>query len=1083
MFKKICDKDVSKDGEKGYSKEVLERAKKLYENELPLYKPRSGQRVDISEKNRFDEVDGVKVAKKKGKPGTATIMCCGDMLCEDLMYTACVYGDSYSFHSVFRYVARMFKHSDLVIGNLETMITDTAPYTGQQYKIGGKYHNNAPIEFLDAIKNSGIDFCVLANNHGLDCGIQGIYDTINNLEEYNMMHTGLFLTEEEKRYELIEINGIKVAVLAYSSWFNRNFDRLTQKGREVVINEYKKEKMEKDVADAKADGAEYVMVWMHWGIDVEYYHESGQGQKKLAQEVADAGADIVVGSHTHSVQEISYVKSKDGKEVPVIYSLGNFATSERNMKSRQTMVVTLNLRRQYAGVKTEISYMPCKVLRSYGGQSYAIVPAATEFNGSSEMSRDMKENLDLVSRVVGSYAQLDKIEKPRKGKGPEKSEKSEKLAEAYSLSTILEVTGGKPFGWTEDEIKTVKFSEITYGENAVKDSLSLASAFSSNADLVPGEETAEKYAKMAVEKGAKGIITTKPREGYKGIVVEKPLYAFVQIIANIRKQFPDAKTVCITGSIGKTTTTQMMYSVLEGHFNTHRSTGSANNFRYTGKNVQKLEAKHTAYVQETQEGPPYMCAKYLSLMTQPDVAIITRVASSHMEDFGSIDRIRESCVAISEGMGPNGILIMNADDPEQMKAKVNVKKLTYGIDAKDADFRATNIEETIEGIKFNVQYATKSVPVKLNMLGIHNVHNALAVFAAGKQYGLSDEKIVAGLGKYKTSGIRQNLVKINGVYYYLDCYNSAYESIESSIKSIDALKGNNKRIAVLGDVMSIGEDSPKYHEKIGEFLASRHMDMIFFYGNEMKYAYDKYIEITGDESKAWWTADEDQLVAKMKSDIKKGDLVFVKGSHGMKLELVMDRVCGTYYHEEFLVWDFIAKNVENDKMRYTNYVDHITINKIKTDEKDLVIPDKLDGIVVTGLNRAVSNRKANLETLVIPEGVRNMRNSCFFKCEKLKKVTLPASLDRMEDYSFGRCTALEEIEIPEGVYHIGDKVFLGCKSLKKLRLPRSIEEIGFAIFSETNGLTLEVYKGSAAEKYFSNPQNIPMCGLNVVVIE
>lgn len=210
---------------------------------------------------------------------------------------------------------------------------------------------------------------------------------------------------------------------------------------------------------------------------------------------------------------------------------------------------------------------------------------------------------------------------------------------------------------------------------------------------IPKPDAAAKMAKIAAAKGAKAMISSKPIEGYKGIAVENPLKALIAIVANIKKTVSRAKTVCITGSIGKTTTTQMMYAVLADYFKTHRSTGSANNVRYTARNIQRLRPDHTAYVQETQEGPPYMCARQLSYMTQPDIAIVTKVGSSHLEEFGSVERIAESCLAIQDGMDQDGVMIVNADDPEQMKGKINVRKVSYGIKSEDADFRATDTDE------------------------------------------------------------------------------------------------------------------------------------------------------------------------------------------------------------------------------------------------------------------------------------------------------------------------------------------------------------------------------------------------------
>ena len=200
---------------------------------------------------RFTKVEE-NVYRAHTRENVATITCVGDMLCEEKMYHAHRENGNFFFHNVFQYVRPFFCRSDLVIGNLETCLCEDAPYTGEQYKVEGRYHNNAPIELLDAIQQAGFDFLVMANNHNLDCGFNGILETLERVDNAGLMHTGLFRPEEEKRYTIAEVNGIRIAVLAYSTWYNRLADRLTKEGRQQLLNEYSKRRTEADIAAAKS---------------------------------------------------------------------------------------------------------------------------------------------------------------------------------------------------------------------------------------------------------------------------------------------------------------------------------------------------------------------------------------------------------------------------------------------------------------------------------------------------------------------------------------------------------------------------------------------------------------------------------------------------------------------------------------------------------------------------------------------------------------------------------------------------------------------------------------------------------------
>ena len=175
-----------------------------------------------------------------------------------------------------------------------------------------------------------------------------------------------------------------------------------------------------------------------------------------------------------------------------------------------------------------------------------------------------------------------------------------------------------------------------------------------------------RLAEEAASKGAKAIVTDEHIEGYPCIFVDNVFSAWCEA-HKILRTICSPKVIGITGSIGKTTTTEMIYHVVSSKHTTHRNTGSANSVRYTGVVLQKLKKKHKVYVQEIMEGPPFGTAATMSEYIRPDISVITKVASSHMEAFGSQERIAESCFGIEVGMPEDGVVIINADDEYQMK--------------------------------------------------------------------------------------------------------------------------------------------------------------------------------------------------------------------------------------------------------------------------------------------------------------------------------------------------------------------------------------------------------------------------------
>ena len=183
--------------------------------------------------------DGYWYDPKATQSGKALVSCTGDLMCEPRMTNANRYGDSFFFHPLFQYVRGILKSSDFSVGNLETTITDVSPYAGEYHRVFNKYHCNAPECYLDAVRYAGFDALVTAINHNCDSALMGLADTMDALDRHQFMHTGSFRPEDTERVLFVKINGIRVAILSYSNYYNK-LDQwhLSQEGQELWLNRY-----------------------------------------------------------------------------------------------------------------------------------------------------------------------------------------------------------------------------------------------------------------------------------------------------------------------------------------------------------------------------------------------------------------------------------------------------------------------------------------------------------------------------------------------------------------------------------------------------------------------------------------------------------------------------------------------------------------------------------------------------------------------------------------------------------------------------------------------------------------------------
>ena len=341
-----------------------------------VYRQDAKYRDKTFESLRYQKSGDVwKQRKEKGaKKDSATIMFTGDITCFDNQFTAAETEDGYDFRYEFAEMRKVFRQADLVVGNIETGIVPDAPYRSEKIVIEENFYCNAPLEFLEALRWCGYDMLTNANNHDIDVGAVGLGETIDSIERFGFIHTGTFKTDK-KRYEIIDVNGIRIAVTAFATDHNALTCNITPEGQEFMLNDYSKKAARKILKEARQDGAEVVFVCMHWGK--ENWSEVYKDQYQIADELAELGYDCIIGSHPHVLQEISFIE-KGEKSVPVFYSLGNFVSQNYNNIKSRSVVACIDLTRNSEGVSLGCSYIPISTCGKFKGKELVVLPIRSD---------------------------------------------------------------------------------------------------------------------------------------------------------------------------------------------------------------------------------------------------------------------------------------------------------------------------------------------------------------------------------------------------------------------------------------------------------------------------------------------------------------------------------------------------------------------------------------------------------------------------------------------------------------------------------------------------------------------------------
>ena len=394
------------------------------------------------------------------------------------------------------------------------------------------------------------------------------------------------------------------------------------------------------------------------------------------------------------------------------------------------------------------------------------------------------------------------------------------------------------------------------------------------------------FVKTAIENGAIAAITERQIERLPCIVVDSTRKALLDLAKYYRKKFAPV-LIGVTGSVGKTTTKEMIALALSAKYNTLKNEGNLNNEIGLPLTLFRLDSSYEAAVIEM--GMSHFGEIHrLSKTAKPTISIITNIGFSHIENLGSQDGILKAKLEILDGMEVDTPLILNADDKILANVCLDREIITYGIENECADIRAVNIVSDLD-TKFDILYKGENYPVTLNCIGMHNVLNSLAAFTVGVTCGIEPKEITGKLSTYQSVGLRQKVEHLGEQTVIIDCYNASPDSMRAAISVLAQMepKNDGKRVAVLADMLELGEMSTELHESVGEMVVKANIDKLICYGKNARYIAEKADEMGLHSGCA---TDKGMLLEYLKMTLKPNDIVLFKGSRGMKLEEVIEEL-------------------------------------------------------------------------------------------------------------------------------------------------------------------------------------------------
>ena len=399
-----------------------------------------------------------------------------------------------------------------------------------------------------------------------------------------------------------------------------------------------------------------------------------------------------------------------------------------------------------------------------------------------------------------------------------------------------------------------------------------------------GARDGHDFIPAALENGA-AVLCTHCDGDYPAIVVKDTRLALGQIAREERKRL-GIKVVGVTGSVGKSTTKEMIAAVLETTYRVAKTPANHNND--IGMPMAILSIPEDTEVAVLEMGMNHFREiAYLTAIGLPNLAVIINIGTMHIEHLGSKEGILQAKLEILEGLQADGEILLNGDDEMlwSVHNRPKIPSIYFGVENTECSILGSGVQMNEDGLSFHVSAGQDAFSVCLALEGQHYIPDALAAVSVGLKMGVTPERITDALGQFRNMSGRQEIFEADGYTVIKDCYNAGPESMAAALAVLGRKPG--RRIAVLGDMLELGMRAAAEHYRIGR-IAAEQADMIFAYGPNGSRVVSGAITGGMDSSKARAYDNQQELAEDLKRLAMPGDVLLFKGSHGMHMELALE---------------------------------------------------------------------------------------------------------------------------------------------------------------------------------------------------
>lgn len=412
------------------------------------------------------------------------------------------------------------------------------------------------------------------------------------------------------------------------------------------------------------------------------------------------------------------------------------------------------------------------------------------------------------------------------------------------------------------------------------------------------KENGHQYILAALEQGAAGsLLEYGEITGFSGLefppekvilAVENALQA-LQRLARAHRQKFNLPVVAVTGSNGKTTTKDFIAAVLAVRFPVLKTEGNLNNHIGLPLMLLRIKGEHQGVVLEMGMSG-YGEIALLTSLCSPNLGVITNIGEAHLEMLGSRANIARAKGELLEEMAPGSTAFLNADDPflRPMGARFPGQVCTFGF-AEEADFRALHCGFEASGYYFTARTPSREDAESywIPLPGRHNVYNALAALAVGIHLQLTPREIRAGLAAAEVSAMRmERSFAGSGFWIVNDAYNASPTSVQYALDYLVEWAGAQRKIAVLGDMLELGEASETAHRAVGRYAAEIGVDVVFTLGERAKLVAEGALQAGISPEHVFACTDCEEILHRLERFVEKGVTILIKGSRGMKMERI-----------------------------------------------------------------------------------------------------------------------------------------------------------------------------------------------------